>query len=110
MFFNRSKPFTYHGEHSSSALSEFVMDILRPSVINLDYRQFKALVEGKPKDEMWLVDFYAPCESGSNVETARTHSIAFIVLYFLKLQGAVRACSSPPNGPSWPNSSRRSPR
>jgi hypothetical protein len=62
VFFNGSKPHSYHGEHSSSGLSDFVMEILRPSVINLDYEQFRDRVEKKPIDEMWLVDFYAPCK------------------------------------------------
>lgn len=60
IFFNQSKPHTFHGEHSADALSEFVMDILRPSVLNLDYRGFHALLERKPLNEIWMVDFFAP--------------------------------------------------
>ena len=45
----QSKPHYYNGGHSSGDLSEFVHEILRPSVINLDTRMFKELVENKPE-------------------------------------------------------------
>lgn len=50
----QSKPHFYNGEHSSGGLSEFVHEILRPSVINLDTRMFKELVENKPEVIMSL--------------------------------------------------------
>lgn len=50
----QSKPHYYNGEHSSGGLSEFVHEILRPSVINLDTRMFKELVENKPEVIMCL--------------------------------------------------------
>eukprot|EP00095_Tigriopus_kingsejongensis_P011857 maker-scaffold180_size281610-snap-gene-0.26 protein:Tk11857 transcript:maker-scaffold180_size281610-snap-gene-0.26-mRNA-1 annotation:"-like protein subfamily c member 10" len=60
IFYNQSKPHYYHGDHSAGALSEFVHDVLKPTVINLDYAKYHQLVEGKSSDDLWLVDFYAP--------------------------------------------------
>ena len=45
----QSQPHYYNGGHTSGDLSEFVHEILRPSVINLDTRMFKQLVENKPE-------------------------------------------------------------
>ena len=62
VFFNMSKPHYYHGHHTADDLSEFVMEILRPSVMNLNYADFQNQVAGKPENEVWLVDFFAPCK------------------------------------------------
>lgn len=67
VFFNMSKPHFYHGHHTADGLSEFVMEILRPSVMNLNYAEFQNLVGRKPENEMWLVDFFAPCKKMSRV-------------------------------------------
>jgi len=37
-----------------------IQDTLRPPVIILTATSFETLVNGKSKDELWLVDFYAP--------------------------------------------------
>ena len=63
VFFNQSRPHYYQGEHSVEGLSEFVQEVLRPSVVSLTYRDFQAKVASKGEDEMWLVDFYAPCKN-----------------------------------------------
>ncbi len=61
VFFNQSKLHHYQGEHSVEGLTEFVQEVLRPSVVSLTYRDFQARLGAKGEDEMWLVDFYAPC-------------------------------------------------
>jgi len=60
IFYNMSKPHRYQGRHDADELADFVMDILRPSVIALTEKLFFDLVGHKPEEEMWLVDFYAP--------------------------------------------------
>jgi len=62
IFFNESKPHYYQGEHSVDALADFVQEVLRPSVVILTYHDFHNKISRKNEDEMWLVDFYAPCE------------------------------------------------
>ena len=62
IFFNGSKPHYYHGEHSAEALSEFVQEVLNPSVITLTEYDFQQKVQNKPEHEVWLIDFYAPCK------------------------------------------------
>ena len=39
-------------------MADFVLDVLRPSVIKLDEDNFEELVGSKTEDQMWLVDFY----------------------------------------------------
>ena len=39
-------------------MADFVLDVLRPSVIKLDKDNFEELVGSKTEDQMWLVDFY----------------------------------------------------
>lgn len=60
IFFNRSQPHKYSGEHDAIQLSDFVMEILRPTVISLTKDSFEEQVGRKPEGEVWLVDFYAP--------------------------------------------------
>jgi len=60
VFFNMSKPHKYQGNHDAQDLADFVMDILRPSVISLTEKTFFERVGHKVEDEMWLVDFFAP--------------------------------------------------
>jgi len=60
IFFNMSKPHKYQGNHDAQEMADFVMDILRPSVVSLNEKSFFELVGRKSEDEMWLVDFFAP--------------------------------------------------
>jgi len=60
VFFNNTKPHKYQGNQNAKDLADFVVDILRPSVVSLDGNSFERMVGGKSEDEMWLVDFYAP--------------------------------------------------
>lgn len=60
VFFNMSKPHKYQGNHDAQELADFVLDILRPSVVSLSEKSFFELVGRKGEDEMWLVDFFAP--------------------------------------------------
>ena len=48
------------GNQNAQELADFVVDILRPTVVILDETSFEELVGGKTEEEMWLVDFYAP--------------------------------------------------
>ena len=80
IFFNNSKPhkfqvgsktstkeivniklvFTLQGNHNPQEVADFVLDVLRPTVVSLDTDNFEAKVGAKTEDEMWLVDFFAP--------------------------------------------------
>ena len=60
ILFNMSKPHKYQGNHDAQELADFVMDILRPSVITLTEKTFFERVGHKSEEEMWLVDFFAP--------------------------------------------------
>jgi len=60
IFFNQSKPFEFSGGHEPQEISDFVQDILRPTVVTLNQGNFYSLLGSKSEDEMWLVDFYAP--------------------------------------------------
>lgn len=55
-----SKPHKYQGNHGAQELADFVMDILRPSVVILTEKTFFERIGHKGEDEMWLVDFFAP--------------------------------------------------
>ena len=37
-----------------------MLDVLRPSVVNIDGDNFLETVGSKTEEEMWLVDFFAP--------------------------------------------------
>ena len=60
IFFNHTVQHKYTGHHNSEQLAQFVEDILRPTVIQLDINTFPHLIGRKSEDVMWLVDFYAP--------------------------------------------------
>ena len=60
IIFNNTKPHKYQGNQNSQELADFVVDILRPTVITLDESSFERLLGGKTEEELWLVDFYAP--------------------------------------------------
>ena len=60
LVFNNTKSHKYQGNQNAQELADFVVDILRPTVVNLDETSFEELVGGKTEEEMWLVDFYAP--------------------------------------------------
>jgi DnaJ family protein C protein 10 len=66
VLFNNSVPHNYVGHHSAEDISDFVEDILKPSVITLTYDTFHSMVGQKPKGKIWLIDFYAswcqPCQ------------------------------------------------
>lgn len=51
------------------------MIILRLLVINLDERSF-AHVANKPKEELWIIDFYAPWCAPCQRLTPQWHSLA----------------------------------
>ncbi len=61
VFFNESKPHHYQGHHLAEDLADFVQEVLRPSVISLNHRSFYQLVAEKPENEIWVIDFFAPC-------------------------------------------------
>ena len=48
------------GNHDPESVADFVLDVLRPSVVNIDEKNFMETVGSKTEDEMWLVDFFAP--------------------------------------------------
>nr|XP_002740489.1 PREDICTED: dnaJ homolog subfamily C member 10-like [Saccoglossus kowalevskii] len=61
MLYNQSTPHLYSGSNTAKDLVDFVQDILTPLVVALTPDGFDSLVKSKTKkDQMWLVDFYAP--------------------------------------------------
>ncbi|CAF0707832.1 unnamed protein product, partial [Brachionus calyciflorus] len=66
ILYNNSIPNLYHGHHSAQDISDFIQDILNPSVITLTYDSFYKLVGTKPSDKIWMIDFFAswcgPCQ------------------------------------------------
>ena len=55
IFFNNSKPHRFKGNHYAQDVADFVLDIMRPTVVTLDADNFDSVVGGKSRDEMWLV-------------------------------------------------------
>nr|QCY50099.1 DNAJC10 [Apostichopus japonicus] len=60
ILFNNSKPHHSVGYMHSSQIMEFIEDILNPKVVTLDSDLFTTLIVQRSKDELWLVDFFAP--------------------------------------------------
>ncbi|XP_077997471.1 dnaJ homolog subfamily C member 10-like [Glandiceps talaboti] len=60
VFYNNTTPHTFTGVNTAKDLTDFVQDILHPLVVELTPIRFDSLLKTKSKDEMWLVDFFAP--------------------------------------------------
>ncbi|XP_075036595.1 dnaJ homolog subfamily C member 10 [Mixophyes fleayi] len=58
--FNQSDIHEYEGHHSAEQILEFIEDLRNPSVVTLTPVTFKELVKGRSRDEIWMVDYYAP--------------------------------------------------
>ncbi|XP_073502888.1 dnaJ homolog subfamily C member 10 [Phyllobates terribilis] len=58
--FNQSNIHEYEGHHSAEQILEFIEDLRNPSVVVLTPITFKKLVKGRSRDEIWMVDYYAP--------------------------------------------------
>uniref|UniRef100_A0A8C9EP93 DnaJ homolog subfamily C member 10 n=1 Tax=Pavo cristatus TaxID=9049 RepID=A0A8C9EP93_PAVCR len=58
--FNQSDVHEYEGHHSAEQILEFIEDLRNPSVISLTPETFVELVERRKREEIWMVDFYAP--------------------------------------------------
>ena len=71
-------------------MADFVLDVLRPSVIKLDEDNFEELVGSKTEDQMWLVDFYGD----------KVLKICFklSIKHLFQLHGVVLASSLPQSG------------
>ncbi|CAI9613809.1 unnamed protein product, partial [Staurois parvus] len=60
VIFNQSNIHEYGGHHSAEEILEFIEDLRHPSVVTLTADNFKELVKERSRDEIWLVDYYAP--------------------------------------------------
>ncbi|KAM4024477.1 dnaJ homolog subfamily C member 10 [Anomaloglossus baeobatrachus] len=58
--FNQSNIHEYEGHHSAEQILEFIEDLRNPSVVTLTPITFKELVKGRSREEIWMVDYYAP--------------------------------------------------
>ncbi|XP_044159023.1 dnaJ homolog subfamily C member 10 [Bufo gargarizans] len=58
--FNQSNIHEYEGHHSAEQILEFIEDLRNPSVVTLTPETLKELVKGRSRDEIWMVDYYAP--------------------------------------------------
>ncbi|CAH2305889.1 dnaJ homolog subfamily C member 10 [Pelobates cultripes] len=58
--FNQSNTYEYEGHHNAEQILEFIQDLQHPSVVTLTPETFKELVKWRKKDEIWVIDFYAP--------------------------------------------------
>ncbi|OXB75805.1 UNVERIFIED_CONTAM: hypothetical protein H355_009616 [Colinus virginianus] len=58
--FNQSDVHEYEGHHSAEQILEFIEDLRNPSVVSLTPETFVELVERRKREEIWMVDFYAP--------------------------------------------------
>ncbi|KAF4796784.1 DnaJ subfamily C member 10 [Turdus rufiventris] len=59
--FNQSDVHEYEGHHSAEQILEFIEDLRNPSVVSLTPETFAELVQRRKREEIWMVDFYAPC-------------------------------------------------
>ncbi|CAH1790318.1 unnamed protein product [Owenia fusiformis] len=60
ILFNQSVPHQYHGHHSVNGIKEFIEDTLKPPVITMTPELWETTVAKMGKEEIWLIDFYAP--------------------------------------------------
>ncbi|XP_061412999.1 dnaJ homolog subfamily C member 10 [Lethenteron reissneri] len=60
LIFNQSNIHEYNGQHSAEQLMEYVQDLMSPSVVILTPETYASLVKQRKRDEVWMVDFYAP--------------------------------------------------
>uniref|UniRef100_A0A8C4JUR5 DnaJ homolog subfamily C member 10 n=1 Tax=Dromaius novaehollandiae TaxID=8790 RepID=A0A8C4JUR5_DRONO len=58
--FNQSDVHEYEGHHSAEQILEFIEDLRNPSVVSLTPETFVELVKRRKREEIWMVDFYAP--------------------------------------------------
>ncbi|NXD83247.1 DJC10 protein, partial [Halcyon senegalensis] len=58
--FNQSDVHEYEGHHSAEQILEFIEDLRNPSVVSLTPETFVELVQRRKREEIWMVDFYAP--------------------------------------------------
>ncbi|XP_056389863.1 dnaJ homolog subfamily C member 10 isoform X2 [Hyla sarda] len=58
--FNQSDIHEYEGHHNAEQILEFIEDLRNPSVVALTPANFKELVKERSRDEIWMVDYYAP--------------------------------------------------
>ncbi|XP_063789393.1 dnaJ homolog subfamily C member 10 isoform X2 [Pseudophryne corroboree] len=58
--FNQSNTHEYEGHHSADQILEFIEDLRNPTVITLTPANFNELVKGRNREEIWMVDYYAP--------------------------------------------------
>uniref|UniRef100_A0A8B9MEQ6 Thioredoxin domain-containing protein n=1 Tax=Accipiter nisus TaxID=211598 RepID=A0A8B9MEQ6_9AVES len=58
--FNQSDVHEYEGHHSAEQILEFIEDLRNPSVLSLTPETFVELVQRRKREEIWMVDFYAP--------------------------------------------------
>lgn len=60
VIFNQSNIHEYGGHHSAEEILEFIEDLRHPSVVTLTPANFKELIKERSRDEIWVVDYYAP--------------------------------------------------
>ncbi|GAB1598037.1 dnaJ homolog subfamily C member 10-like [Argonauta hians] len=60
IFYNKSIPHHYHGQHRAQDIIDFVEDTLNPSVEQLTPENFQSKIKYRGQNEIWVVDFYAP--------------------------------------------------
>ncbi|XP_053327632.1 dnaJ homolog subfamily C member 10 isoform X2 [Spea bombifrons] len=58
--FNQSNIHEYEGHHDAERILEFIQDLQNPSVVALTPETYKELVKRRKRDEIWVVDYYAP--------------------------------------------------
>uniref|UniRef100_A0A663LRR6 DnaJ homolog subfamily C member 10 n=1 Tax=Athene cunicularia TaxID=194338 RepID=A0A663LRR6_ATHCN len=58
--FNQSDVHEYEGHHSAEQILEFIEDLRNPSAVSLTPETFVELVQRRKREEIWMVDFYAP--------------------------------------------------
>ena len=66
ILFNNTTPHNYHGQHKAADLADFIQDVLKPSLISLNFESFNRLVGTKQVGQIWFVTFSAswcgPCQ------------------------------------------------